>query len=123
MVLIRTESRAVAVGLPSLLHTCSFSRLHSARFDRLPGTKFTTIYAATMHLSTLFVSLALALVVSADSLGAPKSMPKRQSPCRRTTPDVDPTVLCGKGYKECGDGWCCGYALLFFLKLASNHLF
>ncbi|KAF2856922.1 hypothetical protein T440DRAFT_512910 [Plenodomus tracheiphilus IPT5] len=69
-----------------------------------------------MHFTTLLFPLALALSVSADPVGTP-SIPAGYTPARqfqrsvtlerRDDPEVNPELLCGANYKDCGDGWCC----------------
>ncbi|KAH9863212.1 hypothetical protein IAQ61_009489 [Plenodomus lingam] len=69
-----------------------------------------------MHSVNFLLPLAFALSASADPVGTP-SVPAGYTPARqfhhynaherRDDPEVDPEILCGANYKDCGDGWCC----------------
>lgn len=71
-----------------------------------------------MHFSTILLSFALGLGVTANSVSEPKPLPRGVSHALkyrqlegglspRDTPDIDPAAICGVGFKDCGDGWCC----------------
>lgn len=71
-----------------------------------------------MHFSNIVLPLGLALAAAAEPLAEPKPLPAGMSAARqfmnvegglskRDTPDVDPEIICGKNYKDCGEGWCC----------------
>lgn len=62
-----------------------------------------------MQIQTLMLSLALAMVVGAEPFAIPNTLPPGHTLARRTTPDVDPSAVCGANYKTCGGGWCCQY--------------
>ncbi|KAI8937681.1 hypothetical protein NX059_005382 [Plenodomus lindquistii] len=69
-----------------------------------------------MHFTTLLLPISLALTAAANPAGTP-SIPAGHTPARqfgqfgplerRDDPEVDPEILCGADYKECGPGWCC----------------
>lgn len=72
-----------------------------------------------MHFTALILPLTLALTVAADPVAEAVPLPQGISQARQyrrsandlsrrlDTPDVDPEMVCGKGFKDCGDGWCC----------------
>ena len=68
-----------------------------------------------MHSSTLLLPIVFALGAVADPVAEPVAFPLGLTPARqfdrspddlsrRGTPDLDPTLICGQNYNDCGNG-------------------
>ncbi|KAF2192810.1 hypothetical protein K469DRAFT_694849 [Zopfia rhizophila CBS 207.26] len=67
-----------------------------------------------MHFSTLLLPLGLTLTVAAEPLAAlPEGVEYAHQYARSASHlaprlDADPNMVCGEGYNDCNNGWCCG---------------
>ncbi|KAH7402698.1 hypothetical protein BKA66DRAFT_436102 [Pyrenochaeta sp. MPI-SDFR-AT-0127] len=72
-----------------------------------------------MQFTAIILPLTLALTAAADPVAEANPLPHGVSSARQYhrsandlsrrqgTPDLDPELVCGKGFNDCGDGWCC----------------
>lgn len=71
-----------------------------------------------MHFSNIILPLTLALGAVAEPLLETRTLPPGLTPARQfrrssnlqarqNIPDLDPQTVCGSGFDDCGDGYCC----------------
>lgn len=117
------------VSFLSLVEFQPLKLLYPATLPHFVHFQSTCITNVKMRLVTYVLPLAFALIAAANPAVEPKLLPYGVSQARQfrrssadlsrrvDIPDMDPEIVCGKGFDDCGGGWCCTYVSLLSFPL------